>query len=175
MGCSDATTAVASSSSSETLVRVKARLHTDGGARGNPGPAGIGAVLYDEAGAEIGEVSASVGVTTNNVAEYKALIAGLELALELGVSEIDVKCDSQLVVSQVSGEWKIKSDQLRSLAAKAERLLYKFERHSLTHVPRAANARADELANQAMDAAARAERSRGEDAAPMIDGLDSTR
>ena len=133
---------------------MKATLHTDGGARGNPGPAGIGAVLYDDQGQEIGDVSESLPPTTNNVAEYKALIAGLELALELGVTELDVKCDSQLVVSQVSGEWKIKSDQLRSLAAKAERLLYKFERHSLTHVRREANARADELANIAMDDAA---------------------
>lgn len=111
-------------------------------------------MLYDETGTEIGDVSESLGTTTNNVAEYKALIAGLEKALELGVTEIDVKCDSQLVVSQVSGEWKIKSDQLRSLAAKAERLLYRFERHSLTHVRREANRRADELANEAMDAAA---------------------
>jgi ribonuclease HI len=134
---------------------VKATLHTDGGARGNPGPAGIGAVLYDEAGREIGVVSESLGTTTNNVAEYKALIAGLEMALEQGVTDIEVKCDSQLVVSQVSGDWKIKNDRLRSLAAKAERLLYKFERYSLDHVGRKANARADELANDAMDAGAR--------------------
>lgn len=136
---------------------MKATLHTDGGARGNPGPAGIGAVLYDEHGEEIGHVSESLGPTTNNVAEYKALIAGLEMALERGVTQIDVKCDSQLVVSQVNGEWKIKSDQLRSLAAKAERLLYKFESKSLTHVRREKNARADELANDAMDAAAAGE------------------
>lgn len=148
------TTAAASSSSSETLLHVKATLHTDGGARGNPGPAGIGAVLYDDEGGEIAHVSQSLDPTTNNVAEYKALIAGLEMALERGVTEIDVKCDSQLVVSQVSGDWKIKNDRLRSLAAKAERLLYKFARHSLTHVPRESNARADELANDAMDAAA---------------------
>jgi ribonuclease HI len=134
---------------------VKATLHTDGGARGNPGPAGIGAVLYDEEGREIGHVSQSIGATTNNVAEYKALIAGLELALELGVTEIDVKCDSLLVVNQVKGDWKIKNDRLRSFAAKAERLLYKFKRRSLAQVPRGSNKRADHLANQAMDAAAR--------------------
>jgi ribonuclease HI len=132
---------------------VKATLHTDGGARGNPGPAGIGAVLYDENGSEIGFVSQGLEPTTNNVAEYKALIAGLEMALEAGVTDLDVKCDSQLVVSQVTGEWKIKSDQLRSLAAKAERLINKFERWSLTHVRRESNARADKLANEAMDAA----------------------
>ena len=133
---------------------MKATLHTDGGARGNPGPAGIGAVLYDGEGREIAHRSQSLDPTTNNVAEYKALIAGLELALDQGVTEIDVRCDSQLVVSQVSGEWKIKNDRLRSLAAKAERLLYKFARHSLAHVPRESNARADKLANNAMDAAA---------------------
>ena len=155
MGCSGATTAAASSSSSETLSPVKATLHTDGGARGNPGPAGIGAVLYDEGGREIGHVSKSLDPTTNNVAEYKALIAGLELALDQGITEIDVRCDSQLVVSQVTGEWKIKNDQLRSLAAKAERLLYRFERYSIDHVRREANARADELANEAMDAVAK--------------------
>jgi len=133
---------------------VKATLHTDGGARGNPGPAGIGAVLYDAEGREIAHVSQSLDATTNNVAEYKALIAGLEMALENGVTDIDVKCDSQLVVSQVTGEWKIKNDRLRSLAAKAERLLYKFEKHALSHVPRSSNARADKLANEAMDEAA---------------------
>lgn len=131
---------------------MKATLHTDGGARGNPGPAGIGAVLYDERGDEIDYVARSIEPTTNNVAEYKALIAGLEMALAAGVTELDVKCDSQLVVSQVLGEWKIKSDQLRSLAVKAESLFYKFKPRSLTHVPREQNKRADELANQAMDA-----------------------
>jgi ribonuclease HI len=136
---------------------VKAILHTDGGARGNPGPAGIGAVLYDESGAEVGHVAQALDPTTNNVAEYKALIAGLEMALEQGVTEIEVNCDSQLVVSQVSGDWKIKNDRLRSLAARAERLLNRFESSSLAHVRRNENRRADELANEAMDAAAAGE------------------
>lgn len=130
---------------------MKATLHTDGGARGNPGPAGIGAVLYDEDGVEIEHLAQSIEPTTNNVAEYKALIAGLEMSLEHGVSEVVVKCDSQLVVSQVQGEWRIKNDQLRSLAAKAERLLGKFDRSTIEHVPRAVNSRADALANEAMD------------------------
>lgn len=133
---------------------MKAILHTDGGARGNPGPAGIGAVLYDESGAEIAWLSQSLDATTNNVAEYKALIAGLEMALERGLTEIEVKCDSQLVVSQVKGDWKIKNDRLRSLAAKAEMLLNRFERFTLEHVRRESNRRADALANEAMDAAA---------------------
>ena len=132
---------------------MKARLHTDGGARGNPGPAGIGAVLMDPTGEVIDEIAQGIGVATNNVAEYKALIAGLELALAKGVTDIDVFLDSQLVVSQVKGEWKIKNDQLRSLAARAERFLSKFESHSLNHVPREQNADADKLANQGMDQA----------------------
>lgn len=132
---------------------MKATLHTDGGARGNPGPAGIGAVLYDEGGEEIAHVSQSLEPTTNNVAEYKALIAGLEMARDHAVTEIEVNCDSQLVVSQVKGEWKIKNDRLRSLAAKAERLLNQFDSFTLSHVRREANRRADALANDAMDAA----------------------
>lgn len=133
---------------------MKARLHTDGGARGNPGPAGIGAVLYDEAGEVIGEIAEGIGATTNNVAEYRALIGGLELAAEKGVTEIEVFLDSQLVVSQVKGEWKIKNDSLRSLAVKARSLLSRFDRSSISYVPREENADADRLANQGMDEAA---------------------
>lgn len=129
-------------------------LHTDGGARGNPGPAGIGVVLRDASGGVVAEVADGIGETTNNVAEYKALIAGLELALESGVTEVDVKVDSELVVAQVKGEWKIKNDRLRSLAIKAQVLLNKFDRFSLSHVPRELNADADKLANQGMDRAA---------------------
>lgn len=130
-----------------------ARLHTDGGARGNPGPAGIGAVLVDEQGEVLGEIAEGIGSTTNNVAEYKALIAGLEMALEKGVTEIDVFLDSQLVVSQVKGDWKIKNERLRGLAAKAEILFGRFEKKSLQHVRREKNADADKLANQGMDRA----------------------
>ncbi|MGH2755278.1 MAG: ribonuclease HI family protein [Actinomycetota bacterium] len=132
---------------------MKAILHTDGGARGNPGPAGIGIVLTDESGDVIAEVGEGIGVTTNNVAEYTALTTGLRMALDLGVSEIDVRVDSQLVVSQVKGEWKIKQDHLRPLAVEARSLLDRFERASIEHVPRESNADADKLANQGMDAA----------------------
>lgn len=132
---------------------MKASLYTDGGARGNPGPAGIGAILRDESGEVIGEIAEGIGNTTNNVAEYSALIAGLELALAKGVTEIDVFMDSALVISQLKGEWKIKNDRLRILAVKARGLLNRFEPHSLQHVPRELNSDADKLANQGMDAA----------------------
>ncbi len=132
---------------------MKARLHTDGGARGNPGPAGIGAVLFDMDGNVIGELAEGIGATTNNVAEYKALIEGLDLAIRKGVTDLQVFMDSQLVVSQVKGEWKIKNDRLRSLAAKAQILLSKFNSATIEHVRREQNADADKLANQGMDRA----------------------
>ena len=129
------------------------QLHTDGGARGNPGPAGIGVVLTDERGDVIAEVGEGIGVTTNNVAEYTALIRGLEMALEHGVTEIDAFVDTSTVASQVKGEWKIKQEHLRPLAVKAQSLMNRFERAAIEHVPREQNADADELANQGMDAA----------------------
>ncbi|MDQ3956762.1 MAG: reverse transcriptase-like protein [Actinomycetota bacterium] len=133
---------------------MKAILYADGGSRGNPGPAGIGVVLSDLDGNVIGDVARGIGVTTNNVAEYTALIEGLKLALAKGVTQVDVRLDSKLVVFQVRGEWKIKNDQLRGLAARAEVLFRRFEKSSLTYVPREKNAAADRLANQGMDAAA---------------------
>jgi ribonuclease HI len=132
---------------------MKATLFTDGGARGNPGPAGIGVVLRDGAGEVIGEIAEGIGETTNNVAEYSALIAGLELALSKGVTEIEVFMDSELVISQLKGEWKIKNDRLRILAVKARALLERFQPYSLSHVRRELNSDADKLANQGMDAA----------------------
>ena len=132
---------------------MKARLHTDGGARGNPGPAGIGVVLEDENGNVIAEIAQGIGVATNNIAEYDALIAGLELAQSRGVTELDVFMDSELVVSQVKGEWKIKKDTLRQRAVKARSVLQRFDTWTLSHVPRENNSDADKLANQGMDAA----------------------
>jgi ribonuclease HI len=132
---------------------MKAILHTDGGARGNPGPAGIGVVLTDESGNVIGEIARGIGVQTNNVAEYEALIAGLELALVKGVTDLEIKVDSELVNSQIKGEWKIKNDRLRALAVKARSLMGRFHSASISHVPRDRNADADKLANQGMDAA----------------------
>jgi len=133
---------------------LKAVLHADGGARGNPGPAGIGVVLKDESGEVVGEIADGIGHATNNVAEYKALIAGLELALVAGVTDLDIFLDSELVVSQLKGDWKIKKDTLRSLAIDARRLMGRFERFTINHVPREQNSDADKLANQGMDQAA---------------------
>jgi ribonuclease HI len=133
---------------------MKAVLRTDGGARGNPGPAGIGVVLEDASGAVMAELGRPLGHATNNVAEYTALITGLEIALENGVTEVEVYVDSELVAQQVAGRWKIKNDTLRGLAVDARRLLDRFESAHITHVPRARNAAADALANQGMDAAA---------------------
>ena len=131
---------------------MKATLHTDGGARGNPGPAAIGAVLRDGSDHVVGEISKVIGDTTNNIAEYTAVIEGLKLAHELGVTDIEVQMDSKLVVMQLSGEWKIKSDGLRGLAVEARRLLNRFSSAKLTHVRREQNADADKLVNQALDA-----------------------
>ena len=133
---------------------MKASLYTDGGARGNPGPAGIGAVLRDEGGEILGEIAQGIGEATNNVAEYVALITGLEMALDRGVTDIDIYMDSELVVSQLLGKWKIKKDTLRPLAVKARALMNRFESFTLSHVRRELNADADKLANQGMDAAA---------------------
>ncbi len=133
---------------------MKAILHTDGGARGNPGPAGIGVVLEAPDGSLLAQVARSIGEATNNVAEYRAVITGLETALEHGVTELEVQVDSELVVSQLKGQWKIKNDRLRGLAARAEILMRKFDKIELIHVPRELNADADKLANEAMDAVA---------------------
>jgi ribonuclease HI len=133
---------------------VHATLYADGGARGNPGPAGIGVLLCADDGEVLAELARGIGRDTNNVAEYRALITGLELALSLGVTELDVRMDSELVVQQVQGRWKIRSDRLRALAVRARELLGRFEQARISHVPRAQNAGADALANQGMDAAA---------------------
>ncbi|MEA2433027.1 MAG: ribonuclease / adenosylcobalamin/alpha-ribazole phosphatase [Actinomycetota bacterium] len=133
---------------------MKATLHTDGGARGNPGPAGIGVVLRDHKDDVIAEIGRGIGATTNNVAEYTALIEGLKLALEKGVTDIDIRVDSELLVNQLLGNWKIKSEGLRPLAVKARALMNRFDSFDIQHVRRELNADADRLANQGMDAAA---------------------
>lgn len=133
---------------------MQATLHTDGGARGNPGPGGIGVVLRARDGEVLGELAAGIGIVTNNVAEYKALIAGLEMALARGVSDVAIHMDSKLVLEQLQGNWKIKNDTLRALAVEARRLANRFDNVTFTLVPREHNADADALANQGMDAAA---------------------
>jgi probable phosphoglycerate mutase len=128
-------------------------VEADGGSRGNPGPAGYGALVRDPAtGDVLAERSEFLGVTTNNVAEYSGLIAGLEAAAELGAQAVEVRMDSKLVVEQMSGRWKIKHANMRPLALQAQRLACQFARISYTWIPRAQNSAADQLANQAMDA-----------------------
>lgn len=126
-------------------------LFADGGSRGNPGPAGAGAVLYDAQGREMAAISRYLGQATNNVAEYTALNLGLAEARRLGASEITVKMDSELVVRQLQGSYKVKAPGLKPLYNEARRLLQGFRRATVAHVRRELNRRADELANQAMD------------------------
>ncbi|MDP3996962.1 MAG: ribonuclease HI family protein [Candidatus Andersenbacteria bacterium] len=128
----------------------KATLFTDGGARGNPGPAGIGLVLRVE-GEQALEYGEYIGETTNNQAEYKALIKGLAMALEAGVSEIKCFLDSQLVVEQLKGNYRVKNNGLKQLFVEAKELADKFETTSFTHVTRDKNKIADRLVNEALD------------------------
>ncbi|MGC4804248.1 bifunctional RNase H/acid phosphatase [Micromonospora sp. DT233] len=130
-------------------------IEADGGSRGNPGPAGYGAVVRDPASGEVLlERSAAIGTATNNVAEYRGLIAGLEAAAELGAAEVDARMDSKLVVEQMCGRWQIKHPGLRPLAAQAAALVGRFAAVRFQWIPRERNKHADALANAAMDAAA---------------------
>ena len=139
-------------------------VEADGGSRGNPGPAGYGAVVRDAASGEVlAELYQSLGVTTNNVAEYSGLVAGLTAAGELAPgADADVRMDSKLVVEQMSGRWQIKHPGLRALAAQAEAAARHLGRVSYQWVPRAQNADADQLANRAMDEAADADAEAGQ-------------
>lgn len=126
-------------------------IHSDGGARGNPGPAGIGAILHDVDGKVVAEISRHLGETTNNQAEYKALIAGLEKAQDLKVKEVDCFLDSELVVKQLNREYKVKSPELAPLFLKVHNLSLSFKKIKYVHVRREYNKEADRLANEAMD------------------------
>jgi probable phosphoglycerate mutase len=132
---------------------VKARLSTDGGARGNPGPAAYAFVLEAEDGTVLAARGQVIGIATNNVAEYSALVAGLEQALESAITELEVVSDSELMVKQMRGEYKIKNEALRELAAGAGRLARRLERVEYRHVRRHENELADRLVNEALDAA----------------------
>ena len=126
-------------------------LYTDGASRGNPGLAGAGMVLLDADGREMAARSAFLGTCTNNVAEYKALLLGLELAREAGCSRLTVFLDSELVVRQLTGRYKVKNAALKPLYDQARQLLRSFAEVSINHVVRARNKRADALANQGID------------------------
>ena len=135
----------------------KVVVHVDGGARGNPGPAAVAAVASAD-GELLLERSEYIGEATNNTAEYRALLLGLELARELGAREVEVVNDSELVARQIGGEYKVKHAGLRPLYVEAMRALREFERWAVRPVRREANARADELVNEALDARAAAGR-----------------
>jgi ribonuclease HI len=132
---------------------VKLVVHVDGGARGNPGPSAAAAVLSTADGDVVDEAHEYLGVATNNVAEYRGLLLGLQRARDLGADEVEVVNDSELVAKQVNGEYKVKHPDMKPLHAAAREALGQFARWSIRSVPRAENAAADALVNQALDAA----------------------
>jgi ribonuclease HI len=130
---------------------VRVVVNVDGGARGNPGPAAIGVVIADEGGGLLEEIAEPIGVATNNVAEYRAVLRGLERARALGATEIELIGDSELVARQLTGAYKVKHPAMKVLHEEATRALAGFEAWSIRTVPRADNAQADALVNQALD------------------------
>jgi ribonuclease HI len=128
-------------------------IYTDGGARGNPGPAGIGVAIYDANRRPVAEISAYLGETTNNQAEYRAVIAALKKAAALGGEDLEFYLDSELVVRQLNREYKVKNKELAPLFLDIYNLSISFKKISYCHIPRAENAAADRLANEAMDRA----------------------
>jgi ribonuclease HI len=131
---------------------VKARLFTDGGARGNPGPAAFAYVLEDGDGTVLAAHGEAIGVATNNVAEYRGLVEGLRKAGELGVAEVEVVSDSELMVKQMRGEYRVKNEALQDLNLEATRLARRLGRVTYTAVRREHNELADRLVNEALDA-----------------------
>jgi len=126
-------------------------VHVDGGARGNPGPAAIAAVLADADGTILDERSETIGRATNNVAEYRAVLLGIERAGALGAAELELVGDSELIVRQVKGEYKVKDATMRELHAEVRKALSGFEDWSIRHVRREQNSEADRLVNEALD------------------------
>jgi ribonuclease HI len=135
---------------------LKLVVNVDGGARGNPGPAAIGVVVSKPDGTVVDEIAERIGITTNNVAEYRAVLRGAQRARELGAGEIELVGDSELVARQLTGAYRVKHPAMKPLHAEATEALRKFEGWRIRTVPRSQNARADALVNEALDAAARA-------------------
>ncbi|OBK17232.1 bifunctional RNase H/acid phosphatase [Mycobacterium asiaticum] len=149
---------------------MKVVIEADGGSRGNPGPAGYGAVVWTaDRRTVLAESKQAIGRATNNVAEYRGLIAGLDDALHLGATEVSVLMDSKLVVEQMAGRWKVKHPDLVELHTQAQRLASQFRRITYSWIPRAQNAYADRLANDAMDAATQADRRVDKVSVPVTD------
>ena len=126
-------------------------IYTDGAARGNPGPAAIGVIIKDEAGTILDKISKRLGVTTNNQAEYQAIIMGLEKAIGLGANNVKVMSDSELVVKQMNGQYKVKNTELRPLYQKVVQLTGSLESFKISYIPREQNKAADAQANKALD------------------------
>ena len=126
-------------------------IEADGGSRGNPGLSGFGVVLLDGKGGTLAERGECIGHATSNEAEYRGLIAGLHMAVDHGVTDLEIRMDSDLVVHQINGQWKIRARHLVPLVREAQEVLRQFVSWRARHVPREQNARADELANRAMD------------------------
>jgi ribonuclease HI len=131
---------------------VKALLYTDGGSRGNPGPAAYGYVLEADDGTVLAAEGDAIGVATNNVAEYRGLIAGLAKAVELAVRQVEVRSDSELLVKQMRGEYRVRNPALRTLSLEAAGLARRLDNVEYVHVPREHNELADRLVNDALDA-----------------------
>jgi ribonuclease HI len=129
----------------------RTRLFTDGAARGNPGPAGAGAVIVSPEGHVVAKVGKFLGDQTNNYAEYKGLILGLQRARAMGIRELDVYSDSELLVRQLNGEYQVKADHLKPLHEEARQLLQGFSAVAVSHIPREENEAADEMSNRAID------------------------
>jgi ribonuclease HI len=130
---------------------VKVVINVDGGARGNPGPAAIAAVVQEPGGGVLEERGERIGRATNNVAEYKALLLGIEMASALGAKELELVGDSELIVKQVKGEYKVKDATMRELHAEVKQALRGFDSWSIRHVRREHNSEADRLVNEALD------------------------
>ncbi len=131
---------------------MRARLYTDGGARGNPGPAAFGYVLEADDGTVLAAHGEAIGIATNNVAEYRGLVAGLAKAAELALRDVEVVSDSELLVKQMRGEYRVRNAALRELSLEAARLARRIGRVGYRHVPRGQNELADRLVNEALDA-----------------------
>ena len=128
-------------------------IYADGASRGNPGPASVGAAIYDESGRELHTVSQRIGRATNNEAEYRAAIAGLEAALALGARDVELRMDSELVVRQLDARYKVRNPSLRRLFGRVKDLQWRFASFQVRHVRREQNRRADQLANEAFNRA----------------------
>ena len=129
---------------------MKLIINTNGLSKGNPGTAAIGATIKDERGKILATISKRIGITTNNVAEYQALISALQKAIKLGGTQVVIRADSELMIRQLNGRYKIKSEGLKPLYIEVTQLLAKFEAVSLKHIPRELNAEADKLANDSL-------------------------